>query len=394
MKKTVFLLTTLTMLIALVACAQPEAAPAGPTAEQNLEASLLLDARAQGLTSVDGQPLFFDYVRYFPPRPDDPSSYPVYDPRHWYDLEFAGWSQEKYNIPPSPGDGSIGKSIIMIIHGEHPYYTAYVAGAQAMAALYQMDLKVLWPNWDLNLQNQMIDQAINERPDLIILLPLDVNAAVQQLRRINQAGIPVIAAHQLVAEEGLRYALTWTGPDEWGPRRTLAKMAAEALGYQGGYAIMTHNPGGSTYFSRAYGYISTFSQIAPDMVLLDYQAPGFDAEISKQMALDWIQMFGDELRLIIVADDSAQLIGVIEAVEQTGRDDIVIIAAGNSKVGMDLVQGGRVLAINVESPAACAATAIRIAADFFNGKDIPSAVYIPSQIITIDNVLEFYPAQW
>ena len=49
------------------------------------------------------------------------------------------------------------------------------------------------PNWDLNTQNQYIDQAINEKPDMIILLPMDPNASLQQLKKINEAGIPVIA---------------------------------------------------------------------------------------------------------------------------------------------------------------------------------------------------------
>ena len=83
----------------------------------------------------------------------------------------------------------------MVAQGEHPYYTAYTDAAKLMAKTYGIDLKVTIPNWDLNTQNQYIDQAINEKPDLIILLPLDANAALQQFKKINGAGIPVIAAH-------------------------------------------------------------------------------------------------------------------------------------------------------------------------------------------------------
>ncbi len=408
MKKRISTLTSillvLAMILALSAC-EPQTPTSVPTSNQssseatseksNLDLSLELDDKVKNLKAVDGQPLFFDdFVKTFPERPADPLALPETDPLHWYDYEYAGWSTEKVNYPESPADGCIGKKIIMVIHGEHPYYTAYASGAQMMAANYQMELKILWPNWDLNTQNQMIDQAINEKPDLIILLPLDVKAAVNQYKKINEAGIPVIAAHQLTDEEGLKYALCWTGPDEWAPRRVLSEMIAEELDSKGGYAIMSHNPGGSTYYSRGYGYVSTLSEIAPDMKLLDLQSPGFDAEKAKQLALDWIKKYGDELKCIIAADDGAQLIGIMEACDQTGRDDIVLVAAGNSKTGMDNVKTGRVLGINYESPSACAATAIRTAADYFNGKTIPSAVYLPAVIITPDNVDEFYPAQW
>jgi ribose transport system substrate-binding protein len=370
----------------------------GPTFAQdssNLAKSLQADAVAVTLKAPDGQPLIFEgFMKQFPARPADPKALPNENPGRWYDFEYAGWSTEKVNIPKSPANGSIGKKIIMVAQGEHPYYTAYTDAAKLMAKTYGIDLKVTIPNWDLNTQNQYIDQAINERPDLIIVLPLDANAALQQFKKINEAGIPVIAAHQLTAEEGLKYCLLWTGPDEWAPRRELSKLLAKKLNYEGGYAIMSHNPGGSTYFSRAYGYVSTLSQIAPKMKALDIQSPGFDAEKSKQLALDWIKRYRGGLKAIIAADDGAQMVGIIEACKQAKREDIILIAAGNSKVGMDGVRDGKILAINYESPAACAATAIKTAADWFNGKQVARAVYLPPVIITKDNVAGFYPPQW
>ena len=361
----------------------------------NLAESLKADAIAVTLKAPDGQPLVFPgFVKQFPKRPADPQALPNEDPGRWYDFEYAGWSTDKINIPKSPANGSIGKKIIMVAQGEHPYYTAYNDAAKLMAKTYGITLKITIPNWDLNTQNQYIDQAINEKPDLIILLPLDANAALQQYKKINEAGIPVIAAHMLASEEALKYCLLWTGPDEWAPRRELSKLLAKKLGNQGGYAIMSHNPGGSTYFSRGYGYVSTLSQIAPAMKLLDLQSPGFDAEKSKQLALDWIKRFRGDLKAIIAADDGPQMVGIIEACKQANREDIVLIAAGNSKVGMDGVKAGKILAINYESPAACAATAIKVAADWFNGKKVERAVYLPPVIITKENVDSFYPPQW
>jgi ABC-type sugar transport system substrate-binding protein len=87
-------------------------------------------------------------------------------------------------------------------------------------------------------------------------------------------------------------------------------------------------------------------------------------------------------------------VGIIEACKQANREDIVLVAAGNSKVGMDGVKDGKILAINYESPAACAATAIKVAADWFNGKKVERAVYLPPVIITKENVAGFYPPQW
>jgi len=362
----------------------------------NLEKSLAADAEVMAMKASDGQPLIIqpDTSKVIPKRPDNPESLPETDPLHWFDLEYAGWSGEKINLPKSPADGSIGKKIILIIHGEHPYYTAYADGAKKVAEAYGMELKIMWPNWDLNTQNQMIDQAINEKPDLIVLLPLDAKATTQQYKKINEAGIPVISNCMVPMDEGLKYCIGWTGPDEWGARRVLSRLLAEKLEGKGGYCILQHNPGGSTFFSRTYGYVTELAKVAPDMKLLDAQAPGFDAEKTKQVTADWITKYGSELKAIIAADDGAQMVGVIEACKQAGRTDIVKIAAGNSKVGMDGVKAGDILAINYESPMANGASCIKMAADWFNGKDILPVYYMPLAILTQENVDEFYPPQW
>lgn len=361
--------------------------------KKNLEDSLKVDIST--IKSSDNQPLLLEMEKKeVPKRPEDPSKLPEEDALHWYDMEFAGWSAEKINIPKSPADGAIGKKVVVIINGDHPYLTAYGNGAKKIADAYKMDFKLMSPNWDLNVQNQQIDQAINSKPDLIILVPLDAKAAVQQFRKINQAGIPCIASNMLPEDEGMKYVICWTGPDDWGQFRMLAQQFADKLGKKGGVAYIRHAPGGSPFFARTYGPITELKKYAPDMKVLDMQAPGFEAEKTMQVVSDWITKYGDELKGIVAADDSAQTIGIIEALKKANRTDIVVVAAGNSKVGMDAVKAGNVLAITYQSAEADGAVAVKMAAEWFNGKEVAPVGYIPKHVITKDDVDSFMPAQW
>ncbi len=362
----------------------------------NLEASLALDKTADALTAADGQPLIKvgGAVREVPARPADPAALPETDPLHWWDMEFAGWVTNKTNIPESPKDGAIGKKVIMIVHGDHPWTTACTTGAQKVADAYQMDIKILSPNWDLAVQNQMIDQSINERPDMILLIPLDAKTAPQQARKINQAGVPLILFNTLPDAKAMDYAIAWTGPDDFGQFRILSKLWADKLGKEGGVAYIQHAPGGSPYFSRCWGPISELSQYAPNIKVLDKQAPGFEADKTMQLVSDWLTRFGDDLKGICAADDSAQALGIFEALKKAGREDVVVVAAGNSKVGMDLVKDGKLYAITYQTAEGDGALAVKTAADWFNGKDIPPVRYLPQHMITIDDVEEFYPPQW
>ncbi len=346
--------------------------------------------------STDGQVLMPALtVKDFPERPADPSALAEDDAGRYYDMEYAGWdANDKVNIPASPADGPKGKKVILIVHGDHPWTTAYINGAKKACEFFGMELEAWSPNWDVNVQNQLIDQAINARPDAIGLIPLNAESAVQQFRKINEAGIPVFGTNTLPTSDAMKYMISWTGPDDWGQMRLLAGKLAEALGNKGGVCYVTHNAGTSPYFARTYGPITEFKKIAPDIKTLDIQTPGFDAVQCKQVVSDWITRFGTDLNAIFLADDSAQAIGTIDAIKEAGRSDILVVAAGNSKQGMDLVKSGDLLAINYQTAEGDGAAVCYSMAKWFAGQEVPAIGYLAQDIITKANVDGFYPPQW
>ena len=175
--------------------------------QSNLEKSLAIDV--SGIMSTDNQPLFPEMViKDFPERPEDPEALGEDETGHWYDMENAGWDAVKStNLPTSPADGCIGKEIYVIVHGDHPWTTAYTNGINKACEAYGMTATVLSPNWDVNLQNQQIDQAINAQPDAIILIPVNAESAVQQFRKITEAGIPAFGSNLLTTSAAMEYMI-------------------------------------------------------------------------------------------------------------------------------------------------------------------------------------------
>jgi ribose transport system substrate-binding protein len=349
------------------------------------------------LRSADGQPLLIlDDAPLRPPaRPPDPKALPEEDALHWWDIEYAGWRGEKAAQPRPPAGGARGKRVVCLRFMDHPYLTAYSNGMRKVADRYGIRLKTMIANNDFNIQSQQVDQAINERADLVIILPVDAIAVVPMLERLYQNGVPVIASNLIPVDEGMKYVLCWTGPDDWGQFRMLARDFARRMNYEGGYCIVRHMPGGSPFFSRTFGMITELKKIAPKMRLLDMQATGLQAERTMQVTSDWITRFGPELKGIVSADDSGAQIGIDEAVAKARREDIVRVAAGNSKVGMDAVKAGTLDAITYQSAEADGALPMKLAGDWLNGKPITRPVYyLPKHIITKEDVSRYMPAQW
>ncbi|MHC4643159.1 MAG: substrate-binding domain-containing protein, partial [Planctomycetota bacterium] len=348
------------------------------------------------LRGTDRQPYILPQTEAaaIPERPSDPRELAVTEKGHWWDIEYAGWDVEKVSMPLSPEDGSRGKRIVLLKAGDHPYWTAYVNGFKVIAEAYEMKVKIFNSNWNVDLQAQQTDQAINERPDMIIFAPVDATACTPLLRRINRAGIACITSNTIPCDQAMKYCLSWTGPDDWGQFRMLARVFADALDKKGGYAIVRHMPGSSPFFARTYAPITELLEYAPDMKLLVMDTANLEAEGTMQLVSAWLTKYGDELKGLVLAGDGFSMTGALEAVNKSGRKDIVIVAAGNSKTGMDSVKAGDALAITYQSAEGDGAIAVHAAAEWFEGKKLEPVRYLPKHIIRQADVDDFMPAQW
>ena len=376
----------------------PEAAANAALADpkENLRQSLAVDVST--LRGTDNQPLVIvdDSPLNPPARPEDPAKLPDENPLRWYDMEYAGWRCEKVKQPASPANGARGKYVVCLRHMDHPYTTAYTRGMQKVGDAYGIRLKTLTAgNCDASVQSQQVDQVISERPDLVIILPVEAKAVVPMLRKLHRSNIPVIASNLIPVDEGMPYVLAWTGPDDWGQFRMLAREFARRMNNEGGYCVVRHMPGCSPYFSRTFAVVTELKKIAPKMKCLEMQTTDLEAEKSMQTVSAWISKYGSELKGVVSADDSGAQIGINKACKDAGREDIVRVAAGNSKVGMDFIQAGTLHAITYQSAEADGALPMKLAADWFNGKEMAKSVYyLPKKVITKDNVAQFLPAQW
>ena len=362
---------------------------------------MIFPENSRGFRSTGKPILWVSDQKEIPPRPDNPESFPKEDPRHWYDKEFAGWNIVKINIPKSPGDGPNGKKITCLLPGRHPYNTAYRNGMEETAAAFGMEVVFKYADWDDEEQLRQVDETILEKPDLIILVPENSETGTLMYKKINKSGVPVIASNLMPDEEGFRYILTWTGPDDWGQFRKLAAVFAQEMtknnlesasgvtGGNPGYCIITHIPGCSAYYARTWGIITELKKIAPSLELLDTAFTSLDTEKTYRKVSEWLEKYGSRIKGIISADDNPAQIGINKALSEHDREDIVRVANGSSRVGIRMLKEGKINAITFQSAELDGALPVQVAVDWFNGLEIPPLKYLPIHILTKENVSEF-----
>jgi ABC-type sugar transport system substrate-binding protein/AraC-like DNA-binding protein len=328
-----------------------------------------------------------------PPRPRNPSQYPKTDARHWYDLEYAGWGVQKNGIPESPGDGARGKRVVFLQPGLHPYFIAFAEGLTRIAERAGVSILTLTGAMTMESQDEQVQRAIAERPDLVILVPISSEACTRWVQLFQARGIPVIVSNFFPAKEAYRYILAWSGPDDWGQYRMLSRSFAEKLRHQGGYAIVRHIPGSSCFEARAWSVVTELAVVAPRMHCLamsDGSRDGtFDPTMVERLVAGWLERFGQDLRGIVGPDDDIAVDGINAALAAAGREDVIRVGAGSTQKGMRLVKEGKLHAITFQPPQADGALAMKIAVDWFNGLDVQPINYLPKHIITREDVDDF-----
>ena len=339
--------------------------------------------------NIDDLILWETTRREIPQRSDDPSIFPETDARRWHDTEFAGWNADKGAVPPSPGNGPKGKRVVAVFPFSHPYWVEYERGLRREAARRGMELELRNVEWDGERQSRAVDELIASRPDLVVFVPVDSSSATDCLKRLSASGIPVIASNQALEEEAYAYVVSWTGPDDWGQHRLLARRFAEFTGGKGAYCILSHRPGTSAYLARVWGLRTELARIAPELRCLDVRFTEFDRERTRLAVLSWLDHYGGALTGIVSADDAWPLEGVNRALAERGRQDVIRVANGATKRGFGYVKDGSLKAVTYQSPEMDGELALRTAADWFSGLVVEPIRYLPAYIVTAAEVDSF-----
>ncbi|OHE71382.1 MAG: hypothetical protein A2Z99_15395, partial [Treponema sp. GWB1_62_6] len=324
------------------------------------------------LKSSDGQPLvqWNRLIKKIPPRPSKSAAYGEWDERHWYDMEYAGWGIAKTNLPVSRGDGAAGKRAIAVLPGSHPYFSAWERGMGSLAEAFGVKVEVRTGNWDPAVQRDLVLRAVKEKPDLIIGSPGEAESSLAWIKAANAAGIPLVVSTAQPSNEGYRYILGFTGFDDWGSHRVLARDLAERLDGKGGYCVVGHKTGTSQHFARTWGFQTEMKKVAPGMSCLASESTELDRGRTRDLVARWLRERGAALNAIFVTDSFNPLIGAVEAIDASGRKDIIVYATGNNKISLDLMKAGKVHGIRWESAEADGALALETAIDYFNGLEV------------------------
>ena len=279
----------------------------------------------------------------------------------------------------SDAEKTIGVSLLT---RAHVFYRDLEEGLRAGAAEHDYELLITAAEWDAGRQISQLEDFITRDVDAIFLSPVDSSGVGAGIRAANEAGIPVFTAD--IASFGGE-VVSHIASDNLAGGRLAGEYLVELLGGKGKVAII-NQPIVTSTLDRVQGFrevVETYPEIE---IVADVDGHGL-RDRALLAASDVLQANPELDGIFAINDDSA--LGTLDAVEDFGRDGIVIIGYDATPPARDAILKDRALKADVvQYPFEIGRMTVETIASYFVGNEVPAVVPVEVGIVDRETLLE------
>jgi ABC-type sugar transport system substrate-binding protein len=235
-------------------------------------------------------------------------------------------------------------------------------------------------------QVNLIEDAINNGANFVILLPAESQGSAPVVTRCNEAGIPIVVINSKTNNTD-ELANAFVGSNDVQAGEMMAQFVQQQLPDGGKYAHMMGIVGNSAQIDRGQGIKNIMDADSKWESVGDFAAD-WSADKAVQFATDAVNKYGAELKAIICDNDdmSSAVQAYCNSVE---RSDIVCIGVDGNKGPMTMVKQGALKATILQDGAAQVKAGIGLIPDILVGKEVEKNIMIPFVLIDSTNVDQY-----
>jgi ribose transport system substrate-binding protein len=280
---------------------------------------------------------------------------------------------------------------------DHGWIAAITRNARAQAEQFsEVTLRATEGTNDVNQQIAQVETLINDKPDVLVILPFDGKALTEVAKQAMAAGIPVVNLDRIF-DSPLAYR-TWIGGDNYGmgvsagnfiaaemKRRNVANPVIGEVAGIDSLPLTQERSAGFRDSLQANGF-----SVGPRV------AAEFTVESGERQAANLLQA-ATRLDALWNHDDD-QGVGVLAAIDAAGRSEFLMVGGAGSRNAMDLIKADSgVLKATVLYSPSMASSAISLARLIGQAKgmgdlverEVPASITTFSAVVTKDNVDDY-----
>lgn len=242
-------------------------------------------------------------------------------------------------------------------------------------------------NFDLAAQKNQIAAVMSKKPDILLTINDDPQAARQALAPAvrNKTKIVLLSTTVKDWKPGGKFVTTVTG-DQAAMGREAARSLAKSIGGKGEVGVLYHDANYFVTNRRDRVLVSTLKKEFPDIKIVDEQ--GFTTPDQAEKLTSAMLVQHPNIKGMYAAWD-AVTVGALSAIRSAGKNDIKVVSMDlGADTAKDMAQGKNVVAITVERTNELGTTMANAAAQASLGDKVPPFLVVPAITVTKDNVLD------
>ncbi|MBO1005813.1 substrate-binding domain-containing protein [Pseudogracilibacillus auburnensis] len=265
----------------------------------------------------------------------------------------------------------------------NPFFVDLQDGAEATAEEQGIELVVTDSQGDPGKQMSDVENLLQQGVDLLILNPVDSDAAGQAALLANDQGVPVITVDRQASEGDI---VTHVGFNALKSGGIAAAYLEEALGGEGKVVEIQGILGTNVGQDRSSGFNDHMENVE-GIEIIASQSANFDRGEALSVMEDILQA-NKEIDAVYAANDE-MVMGALSAIESAGRlDEIVIIGTDAIDPAIEAIREGRLNATIAEPPFFLGREAVNAAIKTLNDEVVDDQITLENTLVTEDNVDE------
>jgi ABC-type sugar transport system substrate-binding protein len=309
----------------------------------------------------------------------------------------CGGGAQQSSAPGGSGSGGLsGKTIAFVGYGSSNPWGAYFNEVYTQA-LAPSGVKINdQTTMDPGTQVQKFNQAIAQKPSLIVVAPLDTQAMSVPIQKAKQAGIPVLifdSRPDPSVENDVMGVLSDNEKlGEYAATNILEGLKAQGR-TSGNVIVLTGTKSMLVTQDRMTGFARVMAT-APQYKVVDEQDANWDPNLSGQIAQQLLAKYGRDGVQAAYGMADYMALPIIQAAKQAGipvggADGLIVTSSNCFKAGIDSIKAGELYGSATEDPGTIAKQTADYTVRFLTGANPPRTEVVDEQRITAQTVGQY-----
>jgi ribose transport system substrate-binding protein len=265
-----------------------------------------------------------------------------------------------------------------------PIFAALRAGAAVAAKNLGVQVVHYIPSTpdSVSEQNKLVDDAIKDKPDAIVFVPVKFTEADSAVKKINAALIPLVNANEPLVNANI---VGYVGTNDVSLARETGRYLLKALNGSGSVVILDGPDANFTAQGRGQGFRDVIKEFA-DVKFLDGKPANYQRAEGKKVMAGFLSRFS-HLDGVLAGNDPMAM-GAVDALKAANRKALVVGINASREV-MDFIKSGDIVGSGDYDTFAQGCLAVEMAVRSIRKEDVPRELILKPTVIDKTNDAPF-----